>query len=314
MQVIDRAAALATGGRPVCAALGIFDGVHCGHQAVLGQAVQAAREQGGRALAVTFDRHPNVVVAPDRVPPFIQSLEHRLRLFSDLGLDAALVIPFDEPFSRRPAEAFIGDLARDIGALRNIAVGEGFTFGYRRGGTVELLRQLGHQLGFEVHALPPVHLAGQPVRSTRIRECIRTGELAAAAQQLGRPYSVFGRVLHGDRLGRRLGFPTANVEISGLVVPPSGVYAARVAVGSSRHPAVLNLGCRPTLGQPHPRTRLEVHLLDFEADLYDQRIEVWFDTHLRDERAFPSLDALRDQIRQDVAAVRDWNVKRSSRR
>jgi riboflavin kinase/FMN adenylyltransferase len=222
-----------------------------------------------------------------------------------LGLDAALVIPFNHGFSRIPAEQFIRDLARGFGRLRFLAIGHGFTFGHRRGGDVTLLETLGRELDFVTRPLDPVCLDGLPIRSTRIRELIVAGELAEVARMLNRPYSILGKVLRGDGLGGQLGYPTANLDVTNLVLPPLGVYTAQALIGIQSHRAILNLGRRPTLNQPAPQVLCEVHLLDFQGDLYDQSIEVHFGTRLREERKFPSLDALREQIQRDVAAARE---------
>lgn len=304
-RVIRNPNELETGGRKVCLAIGVFDGVHLGHQQVIRQTISDAQQHGAFAVAVTFDRHPNSIVAPERAPGLIYSLPQKLRNIAALGVDATLLIEFTTEFSRQPAEEFARSLGRGFGGIHSICVGSAFTFGHKRAGNVDLLRELGRELRFTVHGLAAVALDGKTVSSTRIRECIREGHLDDASQMLGRAYSVAGKVTEGDRIGRTLGAPTANVEITGLSLPPNGVYAARVNVAKGCFNAAVNLGVRPTVSSPTPQRRLEAHLLDFDGDLYGHEIEVIFSDKLRDEKRFASLDELKQQIAADVAAARE---------
>src|SRR6266536_1657493 len=224
MDILDSAAELKSAGRKVCVAIGVFDGMHLGHQQVIRQTLADAEQHEAPAMVITFDRHPNSVVAPDRVPPLIYSLPQKLRAIAALGVDATWLIRFDQAFSRQTGEEFVRALARDCGHLCSICVGNTFTFGWQRSGNVALLRKLGQEAHFVVHALAAVSLDGQVVSSTRIREAIRTGRLDDAGQMLGRGYALAGQVIKGEQLGRKLGFPTANLEVSGLVLPPAGVY------------------------------------------------------------------------------------------
>ena len=303
MKVIRTAAELAPGNRKVCLAIGVFDGVHLGHQQIIRQTIADARQHDGLALVVTFDRHPNAIVAPDRVPPQIHPLSQKLRTIATLGADATLLIEFNRAFSEQTGDTFIRGLARDLGHLQSICVGADFVFGHKRSGNVASLRQLGAELNFTVHGLAAVALDGEVVSSTRIRSVIQAGELDAASQMLGRPYSLSGTVLTGDQLGRRLGFPTANLDVARLVLPPNGVYAARTTVSGMRHRSVLNLGLRPTVQTGALERRCEVHVLDFAGDLYDQEVEVEFVAKLRDEVKFASLDELKTQIAADIKAA-----------
>ena len=290
--------------RRVCVAIGTFDGVHLGHQQVLRQALMNARQHGALAVVVTFDAHPATVVAPGRIPPLLYSLPQKLRAIESLGLDATLLLHFDRALSEQPAEDFIRALVRDCGHVHSICVGAHFTFGHQRGGNVELLRRLGAELNFAVHDLASVALDGETVSSTRIREAIRAGNLDAASQMLGRAYALAGTVIPGDQVGRRLGFPTANLDTTGMILPTNGVYAAQATVGGQTHRAVLNIGCRPTVANLTPHVRVEVHLLDFSGDIYGQELGIVFAGKLRDEQKFPSLDALREQSQHDIAAAR----------
>jgi riboflavin kinase/FMN adenylyltransferase len=303
MKIIRAAGELEPGTRKVSLAIGFFDGVHLGHQQTIRQAMTDARQQEALSLVVTFDRHPNTVVTPARVPPLIYSLPQKLRTIGALGPDALLLIHFDQPFSRQTGEDFIAGLARDLGQILSISVGAGFVFGYKRGGNVQLLKRLAAALRFGVRALPSVSLNGRVVSSTRIRAAIIAGELHSVSQMLGRPYSLAGPVIEGDHLGRQLGFPTANLDPSGLALPPKGVYAVYAHAGGQTYPAALNIGTRPTLAHPEPQLRLEAHLIEFQGDLYGQELEITFLEKLRDERHFPSLADLRAQIAEDVLAV-----------
>ena len=221
MKLIQSAKELQPGPRKVCVAIGVFDGVHLGHQQIIRQTVADARQHDALALVVTFDQHPNAIVAPDKIPPQIFTRSQKLRAIAALGADAMLEIPFDQPFSQKSGEEFIRELGRDLGRIFSICVGADFVFGRRRSGNVALLRTLGAELNFQVHGHAAVALDGELVSSTRIREAIRTGNLDAAGQMLGRAYALCGRVLAGDQLGRQLGFPTVNLEVARLVLPPN---------------------------------------------------------------------------------------------
>jgi riboflavin kinase / FMN adenylyltransferase len=304
VKIIHTAAELSAGDRKVCLAIGFFDGVHLGHQQILRQTMDDARRHEGIATVVTFDRHPDTVVAPRRVRPLIYSLPRKLRVIESLGADALLLIHFDEAFSRQPGETFIRGLARDLGRLQSLCVGAAFTFGHRRGGNLALLEQLGRELRFTVHGVAAVSLDGKAISSTRIREAIRAGHLDLAGQMLGRAYSLIGRVVPGDKLGRQIGFPTANLDTAGLVLPPNGVYAAHAAVRGQTHRAVVNIGHRPTLPQADPAVRVEAHLLDFDGEICGEEMELTFAGKLREERKFDSLAGLKEQIGRDIDGAR----------
>ena len=304
MKLIHIAADLAPHGRKVCLAIGVFDGVHLGHQQIIRQMVADARKHDGIALVVTFDKHPSSIVAPDRVPPLIYSQPQKLRTIKALGADALLEIPFDKTFSQQTGETFIRGLVRDLGRVQSICVGADFVFGHKRSGNVALLKILGEELQFTVHGMAEVSLDGKVVSSTRIREALRAGDFDAASQMLGRAYSLAGTVMHGDQLGHQLGFPTANLDTPGLLLPPNGVYAAHASVAKKSFRAVLNIGHRPTVNQPTPQLRVEVHLLDFTGEIYGQEMEVTFAGKLRDEQKFASLDELKAQIARDIAEAR----------
>jgi riboflavin kinase / FMN adenylyltransferase len=300
MRVIHAAQELNPGGRKVCLAIGFFDGVHLGHQQVIRQTLTDAKQHEAIGLVVTFDRHPNTIVAPGRVPPLIYSLPQKLRAIEAVGADTLLLIRFDKAFSEQTGEAFVRELARRLGHLQSLCVGANFVFGHKRGGNVELLRKLGAELNFTVHGMSAVSLDGRAVSSTRIREAVRAGDLDSVSQMLGRAYSLAGTVVRGDGLGQQLGFPTANVDTTGLVLPPHGVFAVHAETGGRTYRAVLNIGHRPTLKNPNPQLRVEAHLIDFTGDLYGQEVELAFVEKLRAEKKFDSLGELRQRIAQDI--------------
>jgi riboflavin kinase/FMN adenylyltransferase len=301
---IIRAATELGGGKKVCLAIGFFDGVHLGHQQIIRQTISDARQHDALALVVTFDRHPNSIVAPERVPPLIYSLPQKLRAIESLGVDALLLIQFDQKFSEQPGEVFIQSLARDLGKIHSICVGADFVFGNKRSGDVALLKKLGGELNFFVHGLAAVSLDGEIVSSTRIRETIGAGNLDSASQMLGRPYAISGKVVAGDKLGRTLNFPTANLEVTGRLLPSNGVYSAVTKLNGQFYHAALNIGFRPTIALAKPQLRVEAYLLDFNGDLYGVELDLEIGKKLRDEQKFSSVKELQEQINRDVLNVR----------
>jgi riboflavin kinase / FMN adenylyltransferase len=293
---------LAALGQPLHLALGVFDGVHLGHQAVIARAVAAAEKQGGLAGVLTFDPHPIRVLAPAKAPAsLLATLGHKARLTAALGAELFVALRFDPAFAAMEASEFMEKLC--AAPVQTIAVGEDWRFGHNRTGDVPFLIREGAVRGFRLEAVPPVMFDGERISSTRIRQAIRDGNLTGAADMLGRPHSVSGVVARGDQLGRTLGFPTANLATGDVQLPPDGVWAVRVSIGDAPPVAgVANLGNRPTVGGSG--RLLETHLLDFDGDLYGRTIDVRFVRHLRPEVRFPSLEALRQRIAVDVAAAR----------
>ena len=288
---------------PLHLALGVFDGVHLGHRAVVDGAVAGARESGGVAGVVTFEPHPIQVLAPGKAPRrILASLEHKERLLEALGVSVMVVIPFTAEFARREARKFAGELFGCAPDLRQVTVGEDWKFGCDRGGTVGLLRTWGREAGVSVDAVAPVMMEGERISSTRIRQAIRDGNLGGAAAMLGREFSVYGVVAHGRQLGGKIGVPTANIEVGDEQLPPDGVYVVKAEVGGVLRKGVGNLGMRPTVGAE--RRLLEVHLFDFAGDLYGQEMEVWFGAYLRGEEKFADVEALKEQIGKDLARAR----------
>src|SRR5215470_6011290 len=283
-------------------ALGAFDGIHLGHRAILGTAVARAREGGLRAVACTFDRHPMEVLQPDRAPLPITTLEERLELIAETGIDTTLVIPFTPAVAGIEAKAFVQDVLVGTLRAREIVVGFNHRFGRGARGDAELLESLAATLGFRAHIVPALTVDGVAVSSSEIRAALQRGDLGATARLLGRPYSIRGSVVRGAGRGRTLGFPTANVKTDRPLGLPVGVYVCRLAVGAQEHAAVVNVGFRPTFGETE--IAIEAHVLDFTGDLYDQRVALTFVRRLREERKFPSVDALKAQIALDIATAR----------
>jgi len=284
-------------------ALGNFDGFHRGHQAVVGRAVALARAQGRPAIVATFDPHPMRLFRPDA--PFFRltTLDQRERLFGAAGADAMLVFHFTPDLAARSAEAFVAMLVDDFGA-GGVVTGEDFTFGRGRSGDVATLRGLGAPRGLAVEAVPPVLDAqGEVISSSRIREALMAGDCATATDLLTRPFAIEGEVIHGDKRGRTIGFPTANMEMGHYLRPAYGIYAVRARLPDGRViGGAANLGIRPTFDPP--RELLETFLLDFSGSLYGQTLEVALIQRLRAEEKFDSLPALVTQMERDVTRAR----------
>ena len=289
--------------RPVVA-IGIFDGVHRGHQTILRRAAARAAALGATPAAITFYPHPLAVLAPGKLPPLLLSLEQRLRSFSECGIRSCLVIPFTRSFSRWKPDRFVRQLLVERLRVREVVVGHDFGFGAGRAGDVETLKALGRRWGFRVRIVGPVVRGGGRISSHRIREMIRAGRLSVAARRLGKPPTVVGRVVRGSGRGRRIGFPTANLRLEAGLLPPVGVYAVSVRVGPGSRPrgGMANVGLRPTFTRSPARSPLlEVHLFGFRGSLYGRRLEVGFLRRLRPERRFASATALARQLRKDAA-------------
>jgi riboflavin kinase / FMN adenylyltransferase len=288
---------------PVVLAIGFLDGVHRGHRAVLRAARRAARAGQGQTWALTFEPHPLQILQPDRAPALLTPLDAKLRLLAAARMDGCVVMPFTHDLARVEPEAFLERLFRAMPSLAGVAVGANWAFGRGARGDVTLLRRQAGDAGIPVTVVPPVLVGGKPVSSTRIREAIAAGRLGEAARLLGRPHALSGPVEEGRRVGRRLGYPTANIRPGVALAPPPGVYAARVRLGTAVHPAAAYLGTRATFGVGGPPV-LEVHLLDFEGDLYGRTAEVELLRQIREDRQFSSETALRARIARDIEACR----------
>jgi riboflavin kinase / FMN adenylyltransferase len=286
-------------------AVGNFDGVHRGHQALVAKAVADARGTGGTAVVLTFDPHPSRVLAPERAASTLTTLGQKAELLGGLGVEKMAVLPFTPEVAAQDAEDFAGRILHDILQATTVVVGAGFRFGRGRAGDVALLRRVGRRLGFEVHGMRPVLHQGAPISSSRVREALARGDVAGAAEVLGRLFFIDGEVVPGVGRGRTLGIPTANIAPTNETLPGNGVYACLLLVsdsGQPPRPAVTNIGRRPTFGGTE--TIVETHVLDFGGDLYGRRVRLAFHSRLRPERTFPGPQALVEQIRRDIDTAR----------
>lgn len=293
--------------RGAVSTIGNYDGLHRGQRAVLERVVARARELASPAALVTFDPHPLVVLDPARAPRRLSSRRQREALLAATGLDLVWEIPFDAELAELEAEAFVRRYLADGLGLSELWVGRSFAFGAGRRGDLDLLSRLGAELGFRAHGLEERREGERIISSTRIREALEAGDPELAAELLGRPFALDGIVDRGEQLGRRIGWPTANLRRAepGLLLPADGVYAARLVDGARSLPGVANLGVRPTRGSGGER-RVEIHLFDVDEDLYERRVEIQFLRRLRPERRFDGLEALQSQIRRDAAAAREF--------
>jgi riboflavin kinase / FMN adenylyltransferase len=284
---------------PAVAAVGVFDGVHLGHQALIRTAVERAAQAEAASLVVTFDRDPDQVVTPDSAAPQLLTLEDKLHYLGELGTETILVVPFCRRIADTAPDRFVSDVLLDAFDPVSLVVGADFRFGCRASGTVETLERFGRQHGFEVVACCLVEVDDKPVTSTRIRALVAEGEVASAARLLGRPHRVRGRVVRGRSVGRGLGFPTANVTpLKYSAVPRDGVYAGRVVHDGESHMAGISVGTPPSF--PDARDYLEAHLVDFEGDLYGREVAVEFVDRIRDQREFENTEDLAHAIRDDI--------------
>jgi riboflavin kinase/FMN adenylyltransferase len=289
--------------------IGAYDGVHRGHQAVIGQVRKEALQLGCQSVVVTFDKHPASVVRPESAPKLLTDLDQKLELLQKTGIDATLIVEFNRERSTEDPALFVKRVLVDTLRARIVVVGEDFHFGFNRGGNVAMLRELGIQFDFQVE---PVKLIArpdgveEPVSSTSIRRALAGGQVEIAANLLGRAYEVRGVVVNGDKRGRAIGFPTANVEVpNAMCLPADGVYAGKFQCDDgSLHACAINLGRRPTFFEHADSSLLEAHLLNFDEDLYGQKVSVTFEHFLRSERKFDGLEAIKTQLQLDVAAAR----------
>jgi riboflavin kinase/FMN adenylyltransferase len=289
------------------ATIGNFDGLHRGQRAIVERVLARAGEHGLPALAITFAPHPLSVLRPREAPTLLTTPEQKERLFAEAGLDALLTVRFTAEFARTSADAFVrGFLVRKL-RVREVLVGSRFVFGNAREGNLEVLRTLGGELGFAAEGVEEVLYAGRPISSTRVRSAVAAGRAEEAWEMLGRPYAIEGVIQSGDRMGKRLGWPTINVKSDNALLPADGVYACRVFFPS--YPAtfdcVTNIGTRPTVYENYARV-VESHVLDFGSNVYGERVELSFYKRLREERIFPSVMELSAQIARDVETTRDY--------
>jgi len=286
-------------------AIGVFDGVHLGHQAVISTSTSHAGSADGTPVVITFDPHPLKVLRPRNAPHLLTATQHKIALIRDLGVEHLLVINFDKKFAATPPENFIEQLVTHSRPLREICVGHEWSFGKDRRGNLDLLKKLGAQFDFDVVGIPPVKVNGAVVSSTAIRQAVEKGDFAKAAAMLGRDYTILGTVKAGDKLGKKLGYPTANLSAHSEQFPPNGVYLVEARIQGAFYHGVVNLGYRPTISSGKSERVLEIYLLDFDRDIYGENVEVRFVRYLRPERKFDSLEALVGQIELDVRQARE---------
>ena len=290
---------------PLFLGIGVFDGVHRGHQAVISTSADHARTANGTPVVVTFDPHPEKVLRPERAPHLLTATQHKIGLIRELGVVHLLILKFDNQFATTEPEDFVAALANQSRPLREICVGHEWSFGKNRRGNLDLLKKLGAKFNFNVVGIPQVKANGEIVSSTAIRRAIEKGDFAKAAEMLGREYTILGTVTHGDSLGKKIGFPTANLSAHSEQFPPNGVYAAEAKIDNELQRGVINLGVRPTISGGKSERVLEIHLFDFDRDIYGRDVEVRFLKFLRPEKKFENLDALVQQIRRDVEQARE---------
>lgn len=305
--------AQASPGRAAVLTVGIFDGLHLGHQQILARVVERARLAAPAAVpgAITFDPHPTRVLRPELAPPLIATLEQRLAGFERLGLEAALVLTFDRALSLLSPEGFVRTILVEHLRAGAVLVGENFRFGHNQAGTVQLLQEFGQRFGFVVEVVPPVKLDGEIVSSTAIRQAVRDGDVARAARLLGRPFALTGQIQPGAGRGRTVLFPTLNVAPQQELLPKTGVYVTETRVGGAWYRSATNVGFRPTVETGTPQLTVESHLFDFSQQISAGALEVSFHQRLRDEMKFEGVDALRRQITQDLESAKRFFQQQS---
>ena len=293
--------------RPTILTLGVFDGLHLGHQRIMQTVVERAKATNSVPTAITFDPHPRAVLYPESAPPLLQTLDQRLAAFEVLGIEQAIVIQFNKDFAVQDAETFLREIVHERLQAKEVYLGKGFAFGKNRGGNIELLRQMSAELGFFADEVPEVRLRGHRVSSSRVRETLFDGKVNLARRYLGRPYGIEGQIIHGNRRGHTIGFPTANLKPHNRVLPEFGVYATATLIDGKWRRSITNVGIRPTFeGDKEPS--IESYIFDFDGDLYGDVLRVRFLHRIRDERKFSGIDELKNQISRDTeTAVNYFN-------
>ena len=285
--------------KPTVLTLGVFDGLHLGHQKIMATVVERACAVDAAATAITFDPHPRAVLHPESAPPLLQTLDQRLANLEVLGIEQAIVVRFDKDFAAQQAEDFLHEIVHDRLHAKEVYLGKGFAFGKNRGGNIELLRRMGNELGFFADEVPEVQLRGQRISSSKIRELLDEGRVNLARRMLGRPYGVEGVIVRGNRRGHTIGFPTANLRPHNRVIPKFGVYATATLVDGVWRKSITNIGVRPTFGKDLEPS-IESYIFDFDGELYGDVLRVRFLHRIRDERKFSGIDKLKEQIERDT--------------
>lgn len=307
MQIVDGYKALAaTTPSPCAVGIGVFDGVHLGHQALIERVVTLARENGLKAVAYTFAPHPARLFAPQRAPQLIEPVACRLERLAALGIDCAIVESFDRQFANHSPTAFVTTILQNALAAQHVVVGAGFSFGHKQQGDVALLHELGLASGFTVHPVTHVEAAGSHISSTQIRACISAGDIARATEFLGRPFMLEGRVVQGAHRGALFGLPTANLAAENELRPKPGVYAAWAQGEFGRQPSVVNIGTNPTF-EVGDALKIEAHLLGYQgADFYNTRMRLHVLGYIRPERRFSGIESLKTQVQRDIVTAEPY--------
>ena len=291
--------------RPTVLTLGVFDGLHLGHQRIMQTVVDRAKAVEAVATAITFDPHPRAVLHPESAPPLLQTLDQRLANLEVLGIDQAIVIPFTREFASQPAENFLADIIHDRLHAKEVYLGKGFAFGKDRGGNIALLREMSEKLGFTADEVDEVQIRGQRISSSKIRHLLADGQVNLARRMLGRPYGVEGVIIRGNRRGHTIGFPTANLKPHNRVIPRYGVYATATLIDGTWRKSITNIGVRPTF-ENDAEPSIESYIFDFDGDLYGDVLRVRFLYRIRDERKFNGIDELKAQIEKDTRRARNY--------
>lgn len=291
--------------KPTVLTLGVFDGLHLGHQRIMQTVVERAKAVEAVPTAITFDPHPRAVLHPDTAPPLLQTLDQRLANFEVLGIEQAIVIQFDEEFAQQPAEDFISEIIHDRLHAKEVHLGKDFAFGKGRAGNIELLRKMSGELGFLADEVPEVRLRGQRISSSKIRHLLNEGCVNLTRRMLGRPYGVEGVIIRGNRRGHTIGFPTANLHPHNRVIPKFGVYATASLIDGTWRRSITNIGVRPTFGKDLEPS-IESYIFDFDGELYGDVLRVRFLHRIRDERKFKGIEELKAQIESDTARALNY--------
>jgi riboflavin kinase / FMN adenylyltransferase len=291
--------------RPTVLTLGVFDGLHLGHQLIMQTVVERARAAGAVPTVITFEPHPREVLHPESAPPLLQTFDQKIEALGVLGIEQTIVIHFDKSFAQVRAQDFLRDAVVDRLHAKEVYLGCGFAFGHNREGNIDLLRSVSQSLGFFADEVPEVRLRGRRVSSSRIRELLQHGRVNLARRMLGRPYGVEGRVVRGAERGVTLGFPTANLHPQNRVIPRNGVYVTATLIEGQWRRSVTNIGVRPTF-ESAAATSVETFVMNYSGDLYGDVVRVRFLHRLRDEKKFSSVDELKSQIEHDVARAQDY--------
>jgi riboflavin kinase / FMN adenylyltransferase len=298
--------------RPTVLTLGVFDGLHIGHQLIMKTVVERARAIGAVPTVITFDPHPRAVLHPESAPPLLQTFDQKVEGFGVLGIEQTIVVRFTKEFSEISAHDFLREVVKERLHAQEVYLGKGFAFGHDREGNIELLKRVGKELGFVAGEVPEVSLRNRRVSSSKIRDLLSRGEVNLARRMLGRPYGVEGRVEHGAERGHQLGFPTANLHPQNRVIPRNGVYVTGTLIDGKWRRSVTNVGVRPTF-ESAAEPSVETFVMNWSGDLYGDVVRVRFLHRLRDEQKFSSLDDLKRQINNDVARANNYFSRTATR-